>query len=466
MILSLHFVLPALLLSGCTLFHQEQPNTPPIVETTRVICIDPKGFRDTLSANSQCTLNRGGEVELSVFASDQDDDPLAFYWTSYGSGTFRDSLAAQTSWFAPASTENDFTKYVLTLTITDRNCEAINTVSDRKTCQKEDQKEQLSFSINVTQLPPEIYVPTDTTISFHQPLAYLDARTHDPDGDILTHKWYIANSNPEQILQSDGIFHEDSGQVLGSRATFVAPEPGVYKIGLLVSDGQIEIEEQIKVVVTTNESPSNPQQIQQELTLPDGTIHQYEIDVFEYPNENGQLPVEATWIEAASRCAERNQRLCTPAEWQHSCQNGADESLYSSLDEPSRVLEKTNFGLRFCNVVGSGFSLQETNNIAPSGSFPNCHSGNNVFDLTGNLSEWTAETNTFNEWLPSRNISGVSSPMENNSCGSFSFPGIAFSVDKNFDATQIESIKQNSSKFEVEPFEELNQSQTGFRCCR
>ena len=466
MISSLLFVLIALLLSGCTFFHQEQPNTSPSVQTTRVVCVSPEGLRDTLSANSQCTLNRGGEVELSVFATDQDDDPLVYYWTSYGSGTFRDSTAAQTSWFAPTSTQNDYTQHVLTLTIADRNCEAITSVVERRVCQEEDEKEQLSFVINVTQRPPEIYMLSDTTISFHQPLAHLEARAHDPDGDILAYKWFINGSNPEEILPSDGIFDEDNGQVLGSRATFIAPEPGVYNIVLLVNDGQSEVEKQIQVVVTTEEPLSNVQQIKQELTLSDGTIHQYEIDTFEYPNEKGRLPLQTTWIEATLLCAERSQRLCTPSEWLNTCQNGANEFLYSSLDDPSQILEKTNFGTRFCNIKGSRFSLHEIDKTAPSGSFPNCHSGNKVFDLTGNLSEWTGKTNTFNEWSPSRNFSSVNSPMENNSCSSFSFPDIAFSVNKNFDATQTESIKQNSLQFEVELIEKLTPYKAGFRCCR
>lgn len=467
MISSVNFVFIVLSLAGCTLFHQEQSNTPPSVQTTRIVCIGPNGLRDTLSANSECTLNRSGEVELSVFANDQDDDALVYNWTSYGLGTFRDSLAPQTSWFAPALTESDFTKYVLTLNIKDRICEAINSVEDRRICQEEDQTKQLSFIINVTQNAPEVYMQSDTTISFHEQSVFLDAIAQDPDGDKLSYRWYITDSIPEELLPSNGIFDEENNQNLGSRATFIAPEPGIYNITLSVSDGQSEVEKRVKVVVTTNEAiSSNVKHIQQELILENGTIHRYEIDAFEYPNEIGQLPIQATWIEATLLCAERNQRLCTASEWKNTCQNGTNDFVNSSLDDPSQFFDKNYFGLRFCNIEGSLFSLQETNKISPSGSFPNCHSGNNVFDLTGNLREWTGELNTFNEWLPSRNNSEIKSFIDNNSCNSFSFPGVAFLVDEKFDATQTESIERNSLQFEVELSEYIDQSQTGFRCCR
>ena len=250
MIRSVPFIFTALLMCGCTFIHQDQPNTPPYVKTSRVVCISPEGIRDTLSVNTQCSLNRGGEMELYVFANDQDDDPLAYHWTSYGSGTFRDSTAAQTSWFAPNSTDNDFTQYSLTLTIKDRDCQAINSVTERRACQEEDVKEQLSFLVNVTQRPPKVYAPSDTTISLQESSsAYLEAWAQDPDGDVLSYKWILIDSitDTEEILPSDSLIDEDTGRVVGSRVIFENPIQGVVKVGLLVSDGQSDVEKKIQV---------------------------------------------------------------------------------------------------------------------------------------------------------------------------------------------------------------------------
>ena len=251
MIRSAPFIFTTLLIFGCTFVHQDQPNTPPYVKTSRVVCISPEGLRDTLSVNAQCILNRGGEMELYVFANDHDDDPLAYYWTSYGSGTFRDSTTAQTSWFAPTSTDNDFTQYLLTLTIKDRDCNAINSVIQRRICEDEDAKEQLSFLVNVTQRPPEVYAPSDTTISLQEASpAYLEAWAQDPDGDFLSYKWILIDSitATQEILPSDSLIDEDNGRVVGSRVIFEDPIQGTVKVALLVSDGQSKVEKKIQVI--------------------------------------------------------------------------------------------------------------------------------------------------------------------------------------------------------------------------
>ena len=68
-------------------------------------------------------------------------------------------------WFAPNSTDNDFTQYSLTLTIKDRDCQAINSVTERRACQEEDVKEHFLL-VNVTQRPKSY--TSDTTISLQE----------------------------------------------------------------------------------------------------------------------------------------------------------------------------------------------------------------------------------------------------------------------------------------------------------
>ena len=54
----------------------------------------------------------------------------------------------------------------------------------------------------------------------------------------------------------------------------------------------------------------------------DGTqdIPAYYIDRYEYPNEEGMLPVAGISLEEAEElCAKQEKRLCTSAEWRQAC---------------------------------------------------------------------------------------------------------------------------------------------------
>ena len=113
------------LLSACSLIHQDSPNEAPVVEMARFVCISADGQRDTLSMGETCLTRRGGEVELSAFATDEDDDPLFYRWTSFGAGSFRDSLAAETSWFAPQEIESNSEIFLIQASISDRDCSAV-----------------------------------------------------------------------------------------------------------------------------------------------------------------------------------------------------------------------------------------------------------------------------------------------------------------------------------------------------
>ena len=74
------------------------------------------------------------------------------------------------------------------------------------------------------------------------------------------------------------------------------------------------------------------------------------------------------------------------------CQTG-QMRRFSSIDDLAAYDSRDHFGVRFCNVPGSVFSQLSTNpaeQLAPSGSFPNCGGATGVFDLTGNIDEWIA----------------------------------------------------------------------------
>jgi formylglycine-generating enzyme required for sulfatase activity len=113
------------------------------------------------------------------------------------------------------------------------------------------------------------------------------------------------------------------------------------------------------------------------------TLRPYCIDRYEFPNEAGALPrTELSWTEARDACAAVGKRLCSAAEWERACKGTAGwRQSYGPERDPAA-----------CNtpIDGSGPGDQPAP-LAPSGSHPRCQSPEGVFDLNGNVSEWTAE---------------------------------------------------------------------------
>ncbi len=99
------------------------------------------------------------------------------------------------------------------------------------------------------------------------------------------------------------------------------------------------------------------------------------IDRYEYPNEKGALPLGGTtWLQALAKCRARGKRLCTSAEWQRAC-SGPSGRAYpygNTYDRASCVSGR-----------------DHRRGSAPSGSHPDCKSEEGVYDLSGNLWEWT-----------------------------------------------------------------------------
>ena len=160
-------VLAAVLGAGsCSVFHQDLPNVPPMVQLTEA---------DTTQ------VKRGGRVSLRVGASDEDDDPLTYLWQAEA-GTFTDSTGNVTDWIAPNQIEGSSETFLLTVDIQDGDLET------------EDPRE--SFEIEVVQRPPVWRsVPESRTITTRDTLD-LGARAIDPEGDDLTYLWRFRAGTP------------------------------------------------------------------------------------------------------------------------------------------------------------------------------------------------------------------------------------------------------------------------------
>ncbi len=98
------------------------------------------------------------------------------------------------------------------------------------------------------------------------------------------------------------------------------------------------------------------------------------IDRYEYPGRPGELPVTGvSAVEAAAMCAKRGGRLCALREWRLAC-GGLEDLAYPYGKK---------YGWDTCNTEGAA--------LAPSGSRPDCRSPFGVYDMSGNVAEWTAE---------------------------------------------------------------------------
>lgn len=106
--------------------------------------------------------------------------------------------------------------------------------------------------------------------------------------------------------------------------------------------------------------------------------------------------------EAAAACAEAGKRLCTDAEWLLACRGAADRIYpYGDTREDGRcndaramhpVIER--FGTSddwIWSELDDACINQLPDSLAATGAHPDCVSPDGVFDLMGNLHEWTSD---------------------------------------------------------------------------
>ena len=105
------------------------------------------------------------------------------------------------------------------------------------------------------------------------------------------------------------------------------------------------------------------------------TTEEYWIDKFEYPNILGEMPlVNVTWHEAREKCLEQGKDLPTERQWEKACR-GPDGFVYPYGDE---------YDKRKCRS-----EVSWNDGPAASGTYRDCISGYGVYDMSGNVAEWT-----------------------------------------------------------------------------
>jgi hypothetical protein len=108
---------------------------------------------------------------------------------------------------------------------------------------------------------------------------------------------------------------------------------------------------------------------------PDGMAHveSYCIDAYESPGQGRMPEVGMTLAMAENACSDRGARLCTDDEWERACRGPSGRSFpYGSAYRKGR-----------CNTPED-----DRAEIGATGSFPDCNSDEDVYDMSGNVAEW------------------------------------------------------------------------------
>jgi hypothetical protein len=134
-------------------------------------------------------------------------------------------------------------------------------------------------------------------------------------------------------------------------------------------------------------------------SLPTREMH-FCIDRYEYPNKKGAYPmILVDWNEAGAICQKEGRRLCTEDEWTFACE-GEEAMPYPYgyvRDGDACVVDKRWRLWHGAWARGRGgqaamLELDELWQGVASGSRPKCKSPFGVYDMTGNVDEWTRST--------------------------------------------------------------------------
>lgn len=224
----------------------------------------------------------------------------------------------------------------------------------------------------------------------------------------FVHEWRLVEGHHWQIVSSDETEDvEVTDAREGTRGT--CPQGMVEVQGLMVGGarGQIDaVDELQKPACTQWIDQTFPERCarydrEQWLSLSASLSREpmhFCIDRFEYPNRRGAYPwIMVDFWEARDLCAREGSRLCTEAEWTFACE-GDEARPYPYgferdadacvVDRPWREVDEDALSPR-----DGPRALREIDRLwqgEASGTRPRCRSPFGVYDMTGNVDEWTS----------------------------------------------------------------------------
>jgi len=215
----------------------------------------------------------------------------------------------------------------------------------------------------------------------------------------LTHDWREVGSNHWQIVTPPGEATDVTDAAEGNRG---ACSPGMIEISgaMRMTAMGDELQKSVCSKWINREYPERCASFDKDKwkalrdKLPTKAMH-FCIDRFEYPNKKGENPViYVNFPEAETLCAKDGKRLCSEDEWTFACE-GNDATPYPYgydrdkdacvVDQPWRPFDPSAYGKK-TTLLGELDRLWQG---APSGSRAKCKSPFGVYDMTGNIDEWT-----------------------------------------------------------------------------
>jgi hypothetical protein len=206
-------------------------------------------------------------------------------------------------------------------------------------------------TVKVLNAPPSAHAGEDVLSKKGRKVA-LKGTGEDPDGRIVLYEW---------DFDGNGSFDWSSPKSGEVKRVFNEYSSAVFRV---TDNNGVMAKDTLRVVI-----------------CPEGMTGvepgPFCIDNYEWPNSRGKEPLrDISLAMAREKCLAAGKRLCTGGEWEAACAGKRNVRYPQSNSPPEQN----------CNVVGNRFF---SNRVAPSGSFPECKSPAGVFDMNGNVDEWT-----------------------------------------------------------------------------
>ena len=291
--------------------------------------------------NSSCIVDAGGPykgrvnapVAVSGSAKDVHSRIVAYLWDFNGDGN--------TDWSSPdnADASHVFSRsghYTMYLTVE----------TDDGSMFRD------SAKVTITNTPPVARAGDDIVAKPNRKVK-LSGIGEDSDGPIIRYSW---------DFDADG--QDDWSSVENGVVEHVFQKYSVAVFTVMDSDS-MRASDTVRIIICPDDMR----------TIEDG---KFCIDTYEYPNRKGELPkLDISYEEARAVCLQEGKRLCTAKEWVMACQNGQERNKYPY---------GRNFQIERCNTMGNPFVK---NKVSVSGHFAECAGSAGIFDMSGNVAEWT-----------------------------------------------------------------------------
>jgi len=105
----------------------------------------------------------------------------------------------------------------------------------------------------------------------------------------------------------------------------------------------------------------------------------YCIDVYEYPGRNKRPRTNVNQVAAEGLCKRSGKRLCSDSEWQRGCRGRGGATFPYGKSFRGGV----------CNTETED---GDEGVLKPSGKYRRCKSASGLFDMSGNVAEWTSDS--------------------------------------------------------------------------